>query len=276
MKNFKKKDIIALAVVGALIIATIVVGIIIITGNVNEANSKVPTTEETQVVTELATDEQGNTVAVTATQADESEATSAVSEENSEPDATQATKNNSDKVTATEKTTKPNSNSSSNNKTPTDSKGDQDFEINNKPNDGEVEVITPETKPVNKDEKILTINGTKCNVGNTVTITLNVKTPVVLENYQGFTEYDDSVLEFVSIKGNVSGMFNNHESAIYYNGSDIGAGYDFTKEGTLYTATFKVLKSGSTKINNVIEVMSDKNSEAVDQSKCQYTIGVFN
>jgi hypothetical protein len=103
-----------------------------------------------------------------------------------------------------------------------------------------------------------------------------MQTPKVLENFQGFTNYDDSYLEFVSIQGNVSGMFNNKDSVIYYNGSDIMKGFDFTKKGTLYTATFKVLKKGSTEITNTIEVMSDQNSNPVEPGTCEFEFGIFN
>jgi len=271
MKKFNKKEIIALSVIGVLIIAVIVAGVIIITGNVNEANKIATsnTTAETQAVTEIVTDAEGNTQIVEVTQAEKetSETVKVFKPENDteEPNtttATSATKATNPKATTATKAT--------------EKKDDKDFDNNTSGDTGKVDVVKPSTKPVDKDEEILTINGVKCNVGNTITVTLNAKVPVALENYQGFTEYDDSFLEFVSVKGNVSGMFNNHESVIYYNGSDIGAGYDFTNNGTLYTATFKVLKAGSTKISNTIEVMSDKNSKPVDQTTCEYSIGIFN
>ena len=277
MKKFKKKEIIALAVVAVLIIATVVVGIVLITGNVNEANTNATTaTDETQVVTELTTDAEGNTVVVEVTQAeDEASAETTTPRKVYSGDTDQESTVASTKSNSSDNKTTTNNNSSKADDNST-SEDDDSFDNNTSGNTGEIEVVTPETKPVDKKEEILTINGTKCNVGNTITVTLNAKTPVVLENYQGFTEYDDTYLEFVSIKGNVSGMFNDHESAIYYNGSDIGAGYDFTNNGTLYTATFKVLKAGSTEITNTIEVMSDQNSKAVDQTQCEYSIGIFN
>lgn len=112
-------------------------------------------------------------------------------------------------------------------------------------------------------------------MGDTVTLVLNLKTPCVLENFQGETSYDGSYLKFVSAKVNVNGIINNSGTCIYYNGSDIGSGFDFTKKGTLYTAAFQVKKAGSTTISNKFQVMSDQSSKPVKESDCKVSLEVF-
>ena len=273
MKKFRKQEIIALSVIGALMVATIVIGVILITGNANKVNNSLqPSTSSSE---ELAQYE-GMVAHKNETQPQQEEGTEATAETSVEKE-TATTKAEENKNTATSKTNKNNKKPTKNNsadKTPTATKKPNNS--SNSDNSDKIPQVKPETKPVDKNEDVLKINGVKCNVGNTITVTLDFKTPKVLENFQGYTEYDTGVLQFVSIKGNVNGMFNEKDGVIYYNGSDIMTGYDFTSKGTMYTATFKVLKSGTTELENTVEVMSDQTSKAVSPKDCQIGFGIFN
>lgn len=270
MKKFRKKEIIALTVIGVLIIATIVVGALLITGNVNKANStsELPTSSSEEIAQYESMVAQKNE-----TQVDEegTEAT-AVEEETATAKADNDKNNTSSKTSNNSKTSTKNNSSK---KTTTSSKNTSSGSSNSADTD-KIQQIKPETTPVDTKEDVLKINGVKCNVGNTITVTLDFKTPKVLENFQGYTEYDRNYLEFVSVKGNVNGMFNEKDGVIYYNGSDIMKGFDFTSTGTMYTATFKVLKEGSTQIQNTVEVMSDQTSKAVSPDNCDISFGIFN
>ncbi|MGN1131240.1 MAG: hypothetical protein ACI4Q8_07805, partial [Ruminococcus sp.] len=127
----------------------------------------------------------------------------------------------------------------------------------------------------NNKSKVCKINGTNCNVGDTITVALNMKTPKVLINFQGYTDFDTSYLKFVSAKINVNGgLINCVNNSILYNGVNISKGYDFTTTGTLYTATFKVKKAGSTTIKNTMQVMSDMNMTDVKESDCKISVKV--
>ena len=262
------KEIIALIVLVLLMVVTVTVGAYFIINNVNSANEALKNTYPSATQAESGED-------VTASETEEATETTQADEESTEATATEKkNENNSDSQKATS-SSKP-SNNSKPNKNSSSSKNDKNSNTPSSNNTGEIPQIVPETKPVEKDEDVLKINGVKCNVGNTVTITLDLRTPKALENFQGFTKYDDSYLKFISVSGNASGLFNDHESAIYYNGSDIMKGYDFTNKGTLYTATFKVLKKGSTEITNTFQVMSDRKSTPVLPEDCEISIGIFN
>lgn len=79
----------------------------------------------------------------------------------------------------------------------------------------------------NNKAKVCKINGTNCNVGDTITVALNMKTPKVLVNFQGYTDFDSSNLKFVSAKINANGgLINCVNNTIYYNGSNISKGYE--------------------------------------------------
>ncbi len=139
--------------------------------------------------------------------------------------------------------------------------------------------ITVGCKSKNSDKNkanVCKINGTNCKVGDTITVALNMKTPKVLINFQGHTDFDSSYLKFVdaniSVNGSVINCVNN---SILYNGSNISKGYDFTTTGTLYTATFKVKKAGTTTIKNTMQVMSDMNLDSVKEKDCTISVKVY-
>lgn len=277
MKKFKKKEIIALIIIAVLMIATITVGSFIIVRNVNQANNILDSTNSSIVASDIDTTSEETTIS----EGDEVTVNSSEDEqESTKIDVTNGaveTKGEGNKATqAPDKSDKKDKNNKDDKKDKNSNKVNNSGKDKETQSTGAIEEIVPETNAEHSSNKVLTVNGTKCYVGDEIKVTLNIKTPKVLENFQGFTQYDDKCLEFVSIKGNVNGMFNNHESCIYYNGSNITQGFDFTENGTLYEVTFKVLKAGTTKIENTIEVLSDQKSNAVSPEDCEITIGIFN
>ena len=264
-RRFSTTEKVLLSVLIVLMAAVLAVGAFIIVGNVNRANYEA----ENPTIATVTTDENFSF--------DTSESTKS----EDKPENTKATKKQEPEETATDVTVKSDTKTNKNT-TATEPKATQKpTKPNNKPNNTTattseaIPVVEPTTNSNHNSTEVCKINGTKCYVGDTITVALNVKTPKVLINFQGYTEYDSSYLKFVSAKANVNGLVNNHESAIYYNGSDISRGFDFTNTGTLYTATFKVQKSGSTTIKNIIQVLTDMNDTPVKESDCTISVKVY-
>ncbi len=265
-KRFSTKEKIALVILLFLMGVVIGTGTYIIINNVNTANEKaknptnVTVTGDTSLLVEKDTSQQ---------QDNKPEVTE------KSKDATKQKETESVTETKLNKTTSNNSSKASSN-TNSKTSSATTSTTNSQSADSKVSVVKPDTNSSHASNDVCTINGTKCYVGDTITIALNIKTPKVLENFQGFTQYDNNYLKFEDAKANVSGLVNNHKSTIYYNGSDIATGFDFTSTGTLYTATFKVLKKGKTSISNTIEVLTDMKDVAVNPDKCTISIKVYN
>lgn len=268
-KRFSTKEKTALIVLLVLMAAVIGVGAYIIINNVNTANeqAKNPTnvtvTGDTSLLIEKETSKTNDNQpeATNKTLGNTEKETEAVVKSD-----TKSSKTSSDTSSKTTSKTSSNTNSKSNTSSKTNSQS----------SNSKIPVIKPDSNSSHASKDVCLVNGTKCYVGDTITIALNIKTPKVLENFQGFTEYDSEYLKFESAKANVSGLVNNHESTIYYNGSNISTGFDFTSTGTLYTATFKVLKKGETSIKNTMEILTDMKDVAVSPDKCTISIKVYN
>ncbi len=264
-KRFSTKEKIALIILLILMGVVIGIGAYIIVNNVNTANEKaknptsVTVTGDTSLLIEKDTSkQQDNKPEVT----DKSKN----SKTQKETEAVIETKSNK---TSSNTSSKVSSNTSSRTSSPKTSKTSS--QTTNK-----VPVVKPDTNSSHASKDVCTINGTKCYVGDTITMALNIKTPKVLENFQGITQYDNSYLKFKGAEANVSGLVNNHNSKIHYNGSNISTGFDFTSTGTIYTAKFKVLKKGKTSITNTVEVLTDMKDVAVNPDKCTISIKVYN
>lgn len=265
-KRFSTKEKIALIILLILMGVVLGVGAYIIVNNVNTANEKaknptsVTATGDTSLLVEKDTSkQQDNKPEVT----DKSKG----SKNQKETETVIDTKSNK---TSSNNSSKVLSNTTSRTSSATTSKTSSQG-ANNK-----VPVVKPDTNSSHASKDVCTINGTKCYVGDTITMALNLKTPKVLINFQGFTQYDNSYLKFENAEANVSGLVNNHKSTILYNGSNIATGFDFTSTGTIYTAKFKVLKKGKTSITNTIEVLTDMKDVAVNPDKCTISIKVYN
>jgi hypothetical protein len=99
--------------------------------------------------------------------------------------------------------------------------------------------------------EVLSIDGNKFHVGDTVTCKIKITTPDVLENYQAELNYDTNYLKVnkaVLVSPAKSGGIINYKSegSVKFNGSNIGDGYDYTSGGTIVEVTFEVVASGST------------------------------
>ena len=131
-----------------------------------------------------------------------------------------------------EKPEKPDNNSNSNNNS-------SSSKPNNKPND---------------NSKVLTVDGKKYNVGDTITCVYKVTAPENLENYEATITYDSDYVEATSaVLGQVarSGGFCNHRltEEVRMNGVNISEGYNFKKGEDLITVTYRVKAGGNTSID---------------------------
>ncbi len=125
------------------------------------------------------------------------------------------------------------------------------------------------TAPEPSGKDVCVINGVKRSVGDIITVTMKLETPVEIENYQGFTDYDASYLKPGKITSSTgAGFVNDVGGTIKYNESRIG-GMDFTGGDAVYTATFKVLRPGETNLDNTLQVACDTDSNKLDLSKCK-------
>lgn len=98
----------------------------------------------------------------------------------------------------------------------------------------------------------LKIGNKSFNVGDTIKCTLSIKTPEIIENFQGQIIYDTKYLECTKAKfvGEARGgsVINSSTSPgiIKFNGSSGVDGYDYTDGGAMIEITYKVKGSGST------------------------------
>lgn len=98
----------------------------------------------------------------------------------------------------------------------------------------------------------LKIDGKSYNVGDTIICTLSIKTPDLIENFQGQIHYDTKYLEcnrarFIGeARGGSVLNFRTNPGTIKFNGSSGVSGYDYTDGGTMMEITYTVKAGGST------------------------------
>lgn len=263
-RKFTIKEKVALIILAVLMVAVAVVGAALIIGNTNRANEQLLNTEHTTIDINIETE------ATTTSDADSTERKADDNTEGKTEAKTTSSKTgpvatkNSNETTAPKSTTSKNTTSS--NSTNNNSKPKNNIQKPSK--------IEPATNATHASDNVCTVNGKKCYVGDTVTLAINLKTPVILENYQGYTKFDGRYLEFIDVDMNSGGIYNEQDGVIYYNAS-ILSGIDFTSGGTIYTATFKVKKEGSTEIKNTIQVLTDRNDKPVKLSNCKEEVKVY-
>ncbi|MCH5299148.1 MAG: hypothetical protein J1E96_05220 [Ruminococcus sp.] len=263
------KEKIALVVIAVLMVATIAVGVVLIVGNTNKAQEELLNTEHTtvEIITQPETEAETN--------ADSTERKANNNTENKTESKTTSSKTNSSVEKSTKSSSSTKSNTKSNTKSSTKSTVSNSKTTSKSKNGALVpEKIRPTVNETHASDNICTVNEKKCFVGDTITMTLNLKTPVVLVNYQGLTEFDNDYLEFIDTEMNSGGICNEKNGVIYYNASILN-GIDFTEDGTVYTATFKVKKAGSTEIKNHFQILTDMNDKAVSPSNCRQEIKVY-
>ncbi len=283
-KKFTKKEKITLAVLAGLMVVVIAVGAVLIIGNTNKANEEAkkltqPTTSdtttasETQQVTNKAKNDKKSSAASEKSDKNSSSKTSGKAEAQTEAPASSQNGGSSSSVNSqSSQASAPQSNagSSSASSSKTSSKktvsGDKITEVK------------PEPVKEHKSSDILKVNGKECHVGDVITVVLNVKSDKSIVNYQGFTVFDSAYLKVKEVMPNAVGIASDSDDRIDYNASSI-AGMNFSEKGTIYSATFEVLKTGETKIKNTLEIISqlDENHylRQLDDSDYKTSIEIY-
>lgn len=139
----------------------------------------------------------------------------------------------------------------------------------------------PRVKPKNHSSHAtrneLKVNGKTCYVGDTITVVMNITSNKSIVNYQGTMSFNESYLKVKDVKSNDFGIANADGNKILYNASAIN-GMNFSETGTVFTATFEVLKAGSTKLDNNLEIISeliDNNIKQLSPSDYKATLEVY-
>lgn len=266
-RKFSTKEKTALIVLVVLMIAVIGIGAFIIVNNVNDANRAATDTSHTTVKITTPPDEE--TVAENGATEKSAETVKADNKDN---------KDNKKSTTASSAKTKSKKSSSKSKKSVKTAKKAPKKKMP-KPkkapdsNSTVIPIVTPKNNTSHKSNDKCVINGVTCYVGDTISVTLNLKCEKTLVNYQGYTTFDTSYLKCSSLKANV-GIANNKDDKIYYNASDIN-GMDFSENGTIYTAQFTVKKSGSTSIKNTLQILTDMKDNEVSTGSVKDTLNIF-
>ncbi len=124
---------------------------------------------------------------------------------------------------------------------------------NNSSNNNSSSNNSSSSKP-NSTSKVLTVDGKKYNVGDTITCVYKVTAPENLENYEATITYDSDYVEATSaVLGDVArvGGLCNHRltEEVRMNGVNISEGYNFKKGEDLITVTYLVKAGGKTSID---------------------------
>lgn len=254
-RKFTTAEKITLTVLSVLMAAVIGVGAYLIISNVNKANYEATNTTHT-------------TIKIVTTAIPETTVEHAATEKIISKPEKKESKASSDKSASTSKSTK-----STDKKTKSKTTSTKTTRSSAGDNPAKVSVVTPEKNTKHKSSDKCVINGTTCYVGDTISVTLNLKSSKVLENYQGYSEFDSNYLSCKSVKS-TTGITNHKGSKIYYNASVI-TGMDFTSGGTVYTAEFKIKKAGSTTLTNTFELLTDIDDKDVKPSSVKGNISIF-
>lgn len=262
-RKFTAKEKTALIVLIVLMIAVIGIGAFIIVNNVNNANRAAADTSHT-------------TIKITTPPDEETVAENGATEKSAETVKKDKKDNKNSSASSVKSFSKKSSAKSSK---ASKTKSVKAPKKSNKPkkapdtNTTVIPVVTPNNNTSHKSDDKCVINGVTCYVGDTISVTLNLKCAKTLVNYQGYSTFNTDYLKCVSVKANV-GIVNNKDDKIYYNASDIN-GMDFSENGTIYTARFTVKKSGSTSIKNTMQILTDMNDNEVSVSSVKDTLNIF-
>lgn len=251
-KKFSKKEKITLGVLVGLMVAVIAFGAFVIVGNVNKAN------EETKKITPTSSSSsEGETEAVSTKAAKKDKETSSKSSKGSKTSSKTSSKTDSKASSSASQSSKASTSTS----TSTSSKATSSKSTSSKAKDkgDKVTKVVPEPVSDHKSESVLTVNGKKCYVGDTITVVFNIKSNKKVVNYQGYSTFDTSYLKLKEVMPNSFGLAQDSDNQIIYNAST-PSGMDFSETGTVYSATFEVLKSGSTSVKNTLEIISELDS----------------
>ena len=108
---------------------------------------------------------------------------------------------------------------------------------------------------------IVGVSAAEAKVGDIVTYTATLTTPKAIENIQATTTYSADTLKLVDATAaerfpNMTGVVANAaDGVVYFNASEISAGFDFVGGKTLITLQFEVIAEGEIAVATAIEEM---------------------
>lgn len=263
-KKLEKKDKILLGVLAALIVIVIAVGVFLIVKNTNDAN------EQTNTITSSAASGEINSSSQTSSNAESKSSDKKSSDSKSNNSAVNSSSSASDNSQNGGANTPSNSS-----KKKTSSKASKSSKT--KVKGDKVPRVKPKNHTSHASNKTLSVNGKTCYVGDTITVVMNITSNKSIVNYQGTMSFNESYLKVKDVKSNDFGIANASGNNIMYNASTLN-GMNFSETGTVFTATFEVLKSGSTKLDNDLEIISeliDNNIKQLSPSDYKATLEVY-
>lgn len=264
-KKLEKKDKILLGVLAALIVIVIAVGAFLIIRNTNAAN------EQAKKILSSAS---SNTISSSSETSSKGDSKSSSDKKSSDSKA----KKSSDSSTVSGNSQGGGANTPSNSSAKkSSSKASSKTSSKANVKGDKVKRVKPKENTSHATNKTLSVNGKTCYVGDTITVVLNITSNKSIVNYQGTMSFDDSYLKVKDVKSNSFGLANVSGKEIMYNASTLN-GMNFSETGTVFTATFEVLKAGSTKLNNDVEIISeliDNNIKQLASSDYKATVEVY-
>lgn len=264
-KKLEKKDRILLGVLAALIVIVIAVGIFLIVKNTNSANEQTKGVTSSNVSGEISSSSQTSSNAESKTSSDKK--SSGSKSDNSSVNSSAASDNSQNNGANTPSNSSKKSSSKASSKTSSKAKVKGD----------KVKRVKPKENTSHATNKTLSVNGKTCYVGDTITVVMNITSNKSIVNYQGAMSFNDSYLKVKDVKSNDFGIANASGNSVMYNASNLN-GMNFSETGTVFTATFEVLKSGSTKLENNVEIISeliDNNIKQLAPSDYKATVEVY-
>ncbi len=276
-KKLTKKDKTLLGVLIALIIIVIGVGAFLIVNNVNSANEDAKKILSSASGDNKSSENADNKSDKTSSSKTDKSSKTSVTDNAAVTDSTEGgnSQNNSSNSSASKTSGSDKKSSSTSSKT--SSQKSSSKSSSSKVKGDKVKRVVPEEHTKHKSTSTLKINGKTCYVGDTISVVLNLTSQKSLINYQGTTKFDNQYLKLKTVKSNSIGLASAKDAEIMYNASTLN-GMNFSETGTIYTATFEVLKSGSTNINNDLEIISelvDNNIVQLSPSDYKVTVDIY-
>ncbi len=251
MNTNKKKHLLTACMTSLIIVSSLSASIMSGCGCSNSENTE-PTVKTTEVVTEVIeqtyfVDEEGNTIATDKEGNefivdDKGNVISEVTDNKNETVKAESSNSSSSQVSAQSSNNQSSAQSSEKSESP-------------EPNENEQSSKPESSSSSNNANKgtVLSIDGNKFNVGDTITCTYKLTTPEVIENFQGSINYDPDCLEVKNarlLKPATSGGLLNYKlkDEIRFNGTNISGAYDYTESTDFMVVTYEVKSGGSTSV----------------------------
>lgn len=266
-KKLEKKDKILLGVLAALIVIVIAVGVFLIVKNTNAANEQVNGITSSNASGKISSSSQTSS----------KDNGKSSSEKNSSDSKSKDSSDSVNSSSASDNSQNGGANTPSNSSKKSSSKASSKTSSKATVKGDKVKRVKPKKNTSHATNKTLSVNGKTCYVGDTITVVMNITSDKSVVNYQGAMSFDDSYLKVKDVTSNEYGIANASGQQIMYNASNLN-GMNFSETGTVFTATFEVLKAGSTKLNNNVEIISeliDNNIKQLASSDYKATIEIF-